>query len=114
MRRLKGNPCGPLRPNTINVTMPTLARDEGKSIDTLRKQACVATRSGAAAPPLVFLSEISRRDKSDGRLIPRQILNYRSTTLGILRHLLLDPNGAVRKVQLVKTSCLSGRCSLPR
>ena len=21
-RRLKGNPCGPLRPNTINVTMP--------------------------------------------------------------------------------------------
>ena len=20
--RLKGNPCGPLRPNTINVTMP--------------------------------------------------------------------------------------------
>ena len=22
--RLKGNPCGPLRPNTINVTMPSL------------------------------------------------------------------------------------------
>ena len=23
--RLKGNPCGPLRPNTINVTMPAYA-----------------------------------------------------------------------------------------
>ena len=23
--RLKGNPCGPLRPNTINVTMPLVA-----------------------------------------------------------------------------------------
>ena len=22
--RLKGNPCGPLRPNTINVTMPKI------------------------------------------------------------------------------------------
>ncbi len=25
--RLKGNPCGPLRPNTINVTMPTPSRN---------------------------------------------------------------------------------------
>ena len=24
--RLKGNPCGPLRPNTINVTMPHFNR----------------------------------------------------------------------------------------
>ena len=24
--RLKGNPCGPLRPNTINVTMPAIAK----------------------------------------------------------------------------------------
>ena len=24
--RLKGNPCGPLRPNTINVTVPSAAR----------------------------------------------------------------------------------------
>ena len=28
--RLKGNPCGPLRPNTINVTMPFEDPTEGK------------------------------------------------------------------------------------
>ncbi len=28
--RLKGNPCGPLRPNTINVTMPKWGTSSGK------------------------------------------------------------------------------------
>ena len=28
--RLKGNPCGPLRPNTINVTMPRIGGTGGK------------------------------------------------------------------------------------
>ena len=28
--RLKGNPCGPLRPNTINVTMPGKEKSQGR------------------------------------------------------------------------------------
>ena len=28
--RLKGNPCGPLRPNTINVTMPSGYRQQAR------------------------------------------------------------------------------------
>ncbi len=35
--RLKGNPCGPLRPNTINVTMPSGSTSEEKPSKTARE-----------------------------------------------------------------------------
>ena len=43
--RLKGNPCGPLRPNTINVTMP-LADILGISPPSLRDQITQLVRKG--------------------------------------------------------------------
>ena len=33
--RLKGNPCGPLRPNTINVTMPADGRFRAGALEKI-------------------------------------------------------------------------------
>ena len=50
--RLKGNPCGPLRPNTINVTMPGtgvrgFSGDSGPAIDARLNKPTVVALDGA-------------------------------------------------------------------
>ena len=52
--RLKGNPCGPLRPNTINVTMPALdAVREKFGDDAIVKGRGFGTKLDRQGPPKV-------------------------------------------------------------
>ena len=94
--RLKGNPCGPLRPNTINVTMPgnVLHTELAKSADSAsgfqkradQESAYPTTRIGSPEEGLDLLA----REPLDATLLALRgsqtdpLSSFRDQTLGLV------------------------------
>ena len=80
--RLKGNPCGPLRPNTINVTMPT-----AKTVAYLRGRDPVAGRSQPAPlyPRVRAKARLPHRQLHRGDRLVVSELSRLGRSLGVSR-----------------------------
>ena len=84
--RLKGNPCGPLRPNTINVTMPVAdLREMMNSLPNLQLLAGVENQEKRSKLPTEWLSTFESDEKRTEYLnlhllgnVPDDLLGFKS------------------------------------